>query len=579
MTFQPAHPRSGERAEQADAVNPYMTTNPTLVLPSLGLSAGRPEDADAWATNVALPHISPDVLEPGQHYQIATEDLWAVSAIFTSPPGRGAWQATPSDSGQSDFLVIEPLASTASPVPATPSAPIATPTPVPAVTPFTPNGTSWPNRNAVAYDDPIRPLSILITAAIERTFHDQNEILPTERNQENVDLVRRLVINYLRRDRATVEAVSDIHEAERLIAMVIDDVLGFGPLEQLLRDETVTEIMVTGPHMTYVEQGGRLHEVPIQFEDDKHLLRVIQKILRPLGQSVSTSMPIADGRLPDGTRVNVVIPPSAISGPTLTLRRPVRRTYSLEQLVRIDTLSLHMADFLRLCVNARLNIAISGNTGTGKTTILNAIASSIQETERIVTIEETLELQLHQRHIVPFEARPTGDILQGTTIGDLLLNALRMRPQRIILGDCRGAEALTFIQALNMGFDGSLTTLYANSARDALTRLEALSATAGIVMSAKAIRHQLATGLDLIVHCVRLRDGTRRITHVTDVVGIDGDVIVTQDLFIFREAGLDMSTGRIRGEFVATGAKPSFVSRIEDSQSQMFPPHYFPRGA
>ncbi len=604
MTFRSNHSRPGERGErldQPDAVNPYMTTNPTIVLPAVGTGDdNNGDDGDSWATNAAMPQVTPDVLEmiAGQTLQTATEDLWALSSAVSAD--RGVW-AESGASGQSDFLVVEPSLNTFAPESsypgmATPAAaprsqstpPAAHITPIAQVPPLAPvasNATTassvnngWPLRNAIAYNDPLRPLSVAISVAIERHFRDQNELPPAERTPEHTETIRRFAANYLRHDRAAADLVSDATEAERLLAMVVDEMLGFGPLDPLLRDETVSEIMVTGPYMTYVEQGGRLLEVPIHFEDDAHLMRVIQKILQPLGLSVSPTSPIADGRLPDGTRINVVVPPSAASGPTLTIRRPVRRVFSLEQLVRGDALSLHMADFLRLCVNARLNVVISGSSGSGKTTFLNALASSINEHERIVTIEETAELQLYQRHIVPLHARPTGEGAAAVTAGELLVNALRMRPQRIILGDCRGHEAFPMVQAMNVGFDGSMTTLYANSARDALVRLEALCLASGAV-GMLAARRQIATGVDLIVHCARLRDGTRRITHVTDVLGMDGEVVATQDLFVFREAGLDMSTGRIRGEFAATGARPSFANRIEDSQSQTFFPHSFPRGA
>ncbi|MBA3827286.1 MAG: CpaF family protein [Ktedonobacterales bacterium] len=279
----------------------------------------------------------------------------------------------------------------------------------------------------------------------------------------------------------------------------------------------------------------------------------------------------------DGSFINVVIPPSSISGPSLTIRRFARRAFTLEQLVRLDTMSLHMADFLRLCINARLNIVICGISGSGKTTLLNALASTIDEQERIVTVEETAELQLHQRHLVRLEVTPPNDTRPGRVAKvDLLRHAMHMRPTRIIVGECVGNEALTFVQAMNIGFEGSLATMYANSPRDALARLEALCLSAAPVLSPLAVRQQLATGIDMILYCARLRDGTRRILCATDISGMEGDAIGAHDLFVFREAGLDMATGRIRGEFTATGLRPSFASRIDESSNN---PAYFPRGA
>ena len=293
--------------------------------------------------------------------------------------------------------------------------------------------------------------------------------------------------------------------------------------------------------------------------------------------NVTPEHPVATGRLADGAFINVVIPPSSISGPSLTIRRFARRAFTLEQLVRLDAFSLHMADFLRLCINARLNIIICGITGSGKTTLLNALASTIDEQERIVTIEEIAELQLHQRHLVRLEVAPPSDTRPGRIAKvDLLRHAMHMRPTRIIVGECVGVEALACVQAMNIGFDGSLATMYANSPRDALARLESLCLSAAPSLSSLAVRQQLATGIDLILYCARLRDGTRRILCASDISGMEGDAIGMHDIFVFREVGLDMATGRIRGEFAATGLRPSFASRIDENPSQ---PAYFPRGA
>ena len=565
----PFHPvRSRPQAEEA--MERYVAENPTVRL-------GSRDESDPWAT---LGAGEPDVIElpaQGQSLRMATEDLWALSSA------HGSWQLRQSDS-QSDFLIIEPSFGAlsddapteavapshpvASAPPSIPSGPIAAPLP----------SNSWGARGAIlSYDDSLRQFSVEIQSAIEAHLAQGGETLPLARSPETTELVRRLALNYLRNDRTTAEAIGNATDAERLMGAVVDEVLGYGPLDPLLRDESVSEIMVTGAHMTYVEQGGRLHEVPVHFVDDAHLLRVIRKLLQPLGITVTAERPIATARLADGSFVNVVIPPSSISGPSLTIRRFARRAFTLEQLVRLDTMSLHMADFLRLCINARLNIIICGVTGSGKTTLLNALASSIDEQERIVTIEETAELQLHQRHLIRLEVALPNDTRPGiVTKGELLKHALHMRPARIIVGECVGNEALTIIQAMNTGFDGSLATMYANSPRDALARLEALCLSATPAVSPLAVRQQIATGVDLILYCARLRDGTRRILCATDISGMEGDGIGAHDLFVFREAGLDMTTGRIRGEFAATGMRPSFASRIDENPNQ---PAYFPRGA
>jgi pilus assembly protein CpaF len=561
MVFHQGNPRPGDRADSGDLNNPYgATNNPTLVLPVTGTP---PPEADIWTTNFAMPGVRPDIVDaPRTSYPLhtGTDDLWGMS----TPPDvshlsyRPSTPATP-DSSQSDFLLVGPRSHTIekqSPAEETPSASISGAP-----------GHSWPVRNAAPFHDPLRTLSVMISGAIERHLTEQNETFPIDRTPEKVDLIRRLTLNYLRHDRTAAEAIPDAIEGERLLAMVIDEVLGYGPLDPLLRDESVTEIMVTGPHMTYVEQGGRLHEVPVHFEDDTHVMRVIHKLLHPIGLTLSPTSPIADGRLEDGSRINVVIPPIAATGPAITIQRLVRRTFTLEQLVRMDMLSLHIADFLRLCVNARLNMLITGITGAGKTALLNAISGGIDESERIVLIEDVSEIQLWQRHVIPLEAGKMHDD-QGRVIttAELITNAQHMHPQRIIIGECRTSDAFALVQAMAAGHDGTIATLYANSTRDALGRLEAFALSSGVALPPVAFRQQIATGLDLIVHCARLRDGTRRIVQITDVCGMEGDTIATQDLFVFREAGLDMSSGRIRGEFAATGLRPSFISRIEDHQ-------------
>jgi pilus assembly protein CpaF len=561
----PFLPVAGAPQSSSGATNPTLiSTNPTLLLPTIEPPGDEMADAEVWASRAPASPVAPDVLEWRQQsdqLQGTTEDLWSTST--GQRPTQGTWES-PTDSGSSGFLVSDTPAAQVEPTPTQHHA-----------------AAGWLPRANVPYVDPLRPLSVTIAQAIERYFVEQGETLAGERTPERIEAVRRLALRYLRGDRTIAEKVPDAAEGERLLAAVVDEVLGFGPLDPLLRDESVSEIMVTGPHMTYVEQQGRLHEVPVHFLDDAHLMRIIARLLKPLDLTVSPASPIAEGRLPDGTYLNVVIPPSAATGPTLTIRRAVRRLFSLEQLVRIDAMSLHIADFLRLCVASRLNTIIAGSAGTGKTTLLNALASTIDDHERIVIIETFPELQLHQRHIVPLEACPAGTSggSGAVTVRELVANALHMHPERIIVGECRGSEALGILQAMTTGYDGTITTVRANDPRDALRRIETLAMTGGIAMPAIAVRQQIATGVDLIVFCARLRDGTRRVTHVTEVAGMDGETITTHDLFIFREAGFDMATGRMRGEFIATGARPHFASRIEDRAATMFPPNYTQRSA
>ncbi len=584
MSFQPRSRRIANRPHDADAVPSHsfqeparnsarhrpeppatdqMASNPTIMLPQMTPAHDGFADADEWVTHAALPSVTPDVLEARREadpLRTGTRDLWSTSA--PDRPLQGTWET---ESSTSDFLVLDTTQ-----MPAQTGHSIATASTVGGQAP------QWSMRNGVPFEDPLCPLSVRISAAIERHLAEHIDAT-AERTPERIEAVRRLALNYLSHDRAAAEAVSDTAEAERLLVAVVDEVLGYGPLDPLLRDESVSEIMVTGPRMTYVEQHGRLHEVPVHFEDDAHLSRIVAKLLRPLGLAVSATSPIAEGRLGDGTYITVVVPPSAATGPTLTIRRAVRRTFSLEQLVRIDMLSLHMADFLRLAVAARLNVVIAGAGGTGKSTLLNAMAATIDESERIVSIETLPELQLRQRHIVPLLARTAQ--AEGATARELLASALRMRPERILLGECRGSEAFGLMQAMTAGFDGTMTTIAATTPHDALQRIEAMCLAGGVPLPALAARRQLATGIDLITQCARLRDGTRRVVAVTEVDGMEGDAIVTRELFAFREQGLDMGTGRLRGDFAATGARPHFAARIEEVAASIFPPFYNARGA
>ncbi len=352
-------------------------------------------------------------------------------------------------------------------------------------------------------------------------------------------------------------------ERLHLAAQVVDEVMGYGPINALLGDDEVSEVMVNGPRQVYVERHGRLELSGVTFRDDEHVLHVIEKIVAPLGRRIDESMPMVDARLPDGSRVNAIIPPLALGGPTITIRKFAKDPFTVEDLIGFGTLSPAMAEFLAACVAVQLNIIVSGGTGSGKTTTLNVLSSFIPEDERIVTIEDAAELQLRQDHVVRLESRPPNIEGRGAiTIRDLVRNALRMRPDRIVVGEVRGGEALDMLQAMNTGHDGSLSTCHANSPRDALARLETMVLMAGMELPVRAIREQIASAVDLIVQQARLRDGSRRITHITEVQGMEGDVITLQDIFVFEQKGVD-ADGRIVGQLRSTGIRPKFTERFE----------------
>ncbi len=354
-------------------------------------------------------------------------------------------------------------------------------------------------------------------------------------------------------------------ERRRIIREVEDDVLGLGPLEVLLNDITITEIMVNGADTIYVEQKGKLTRSPVRFDDEAHLRRVIDRIVSKVGRRIDESSPLVDARLMDGSRVNAIIPPLAVSGSTLTIRKFSKDALGVNDLIGFGTMTPDMADLLRACVQARLNILVSGGTGTGKTTLLNVLSSFIPSNERIITIEDAVELQLQQDHLVRLESRPANVEGRGeVTIRDLVKNSLRMRPDRIVVGECRGAEALDMLQAMNTGHDGSLSTVHANTPRDAIARLETLVLMAGMDLPLRAIREQITSAVDLIVQIQRLRDGTRRVVAVTEVHGMEGQTVTLQDIFLFDySAGLD-ANGKFLGKPVATGVRPKFAEKFEE---------------
>ena len=384
--------------------------------------------------------------------------------------------------------------------------------------------------------------------------------LNLEGTDELARRVRAIVVEELNVEDSPLSA-SDRAELEREIAA---DILGYGPLEPFLLDTSVTEVMVNGYDQVYIERAGRVEETDATFVDDAHLLRIIDRIVSQVGRRIDESSPMVDARLPDGSRVNAIIPPLALAGPTLTIRKFARNALTLDDLVGLGTLDDQSADFLAQCVRGKLNMLISGGTGTGKTTLLNAVSAYIPGDERIITVEDAAELRLLQRHVVPLESRPPNVEGEGEVrIRDLVRNALRMRPDRIIVGEVRGAESLDMLQAMNTGHDGSLTTIHANSARDAIHRLEMLVLMAGIELPVKAIREQIAGGFDLLVHIGRLVDGSRRITQITEVAGMEGDVVTLQDLFVTRSPEFGAGGGTpLLGPLRSTELRPGFVTKL-----------------
>jgi pilus assembly protein CpaF len=372
--------------------------------------------------------------------------------------------------------------------------------------------------------------------------------------------------------RPLIEALIDrdapdvsLADREEIVADLLDDLLALGPLERLLRDPTVSDILVNSPREAFVERHGKLEEVGIRFRDETHLLQMIERIAARVGRRIDDSSPMLDARLADGSRVNAIIPPLALKGPTLSIRRFGAAPLTLEDLLRFHALTPEIAQFLEGAVRSKLNVVVSGGTGSGKTTLLNTLSRFIPDGDRIVTIEDAAELRLQQRHVVPLETRPPNvDGKGAVSTRDLMRNALRMRPDRIVIGECRGPEALDMLQAMNSGHEGSLTTLHANSPRDALTRLETMMLMAGYEVPLKALRRQIVSAIHVIVQAERLQGGARRVTNVTELVGMEGDVIVSQDIFEYQQLNVD-AEGNARGQFRTTGVRPRCVERLSAS--------------
>lgn len=363
-------------------------------------------------------------------------------------------------------------------------------------------------------------------------------------------------------------------ETDAMAQVLLDDMIGFGPIQQLLDEEDISEVMVNGPFQIYYEKKGKLVLSDVKFKDNDHVMRIIERIVAPIGRRIDESVPYVDARLPDGSRVNAIIPPLALNGPTITIRKFKKEALTIKDLVKFGTLTEEMATFIEACIKVRLNIVVSGGTGSGKTTTLNILSSFIPEDERIITCEDAAELQLRQPHVVRLETRPANIEGKGAVpMRELIKNTLRMRPERVIVGECRGGEALDMLQAMNTGHDGSLTTGHANTPRDMLSRLETMVLMSGMELPVRAIREQIASAVHLIVQQSRLKDGSRKITYLTEVQGMEGDKVVMQDIFKFEQTGVD-ENGKIVGRLKPTGIRPKFASKFQEAGIKL-PPNIF----
>jgi pilus assembly protein CpaF len=419
---------------------------------------------------------------------------------------------------------------------------------------------------------PPRRISAPMASAAQETYQDlkgrvQNKLLSNLDPGMDVTRtteVRRTIQDLFEQILNEENIVLSRPERARLFEQIAAEILGFGPLQPLLEDESVTEVMVNGAKNIYVERKGKIIRVPVAFESNEHVMRIVDRIVSPLGRRIDESSPYVDARLPDGSRVNVVIPPISLVGPVITIRKFAKKPISVEQLLSFNTLTQEAVDFLKACVEARINVVISGGTGSGKTTLLNVLSGYIPSDERIVTIENAAELQLRQEHVVTLESRPANIEGKGEiTIRQLVINALRMRPDRIIVGEIRDEAALDMLQAMNTGHDGSMTTLHSNGPRDTIARLETMTLMAGMDLPIRAIREQVASAVELVIHQERLRDGTRKVVNITEINGMEGDVITMTDLFVFEQSGIE--NGKVIGRLRPTGLRPKFMEKLEAS--------------
>ncbi|NMD31341.1 MAG: CpaF family protein [Chloroflexi bacterium] len=387
-----------------------------------------------------------------------------------------------------------------------------------------------------------------------------------------VDEVRRTIFELFEQILSEENIILSKPERARMFDQITAEILGFGPLQPLLEDETITEIMVNGHKNIYVERKGKIYRVPMTFENNEHVMRIIERIVSPLGRRIDESSPYVDARLPDGSRVNAVIPPISLVGPVITIRKFSKKPITVDQMIEYGSITPEAVEFLKACVTARVNIVISGGTGSGKTTLLNVLSSYIPTDERIITIENAAELQLRQEHVVTLESRPPNIEGKGEiTIRQLVVNALRMRPDRIIVGEIRDEAALDMLQAMNTGHDGSMTTLHSNSPRDSLARLETMTMMAGMDLPVRAIREQVSSAIDLIIHQERLRDGTRKVVYISEVTGMEGEIITLTDLFFFEQTGINPNTNKVEGRLRASGLRPKFMDKLDAAGIKLSP--------
>lgn len=419
-------------------------------------------------------------------------------------------------------------------------------------------------------NEEIRKLKLWLIGRVASSFEDPAALQYNDATRREVEA---------RLQEAYTSTRLNLPESARveLLRGVMNEFFGFGPIQPLLDDPTVSEVMVNGPQRVYIERKGKLSLSTVKFDDDDHVRRIIDRIILPLGRRVDTDQPLVDARLPDGSRVNAVIPPVAIDGPSITIRKFSDKKLTADDLITFGSMTPQIAEFLKACVVSRLNVVVSGGTGSGKTTLLNVLSGFIPEDERIVTIEDAAELKLSQDHVVRLESKkPNVEGRGEVSIRDLVKNALRMRPERIVVGECRGGETLDMLQAMNTGHDGSLTTLHANAPRDALSRMETMALMAGMDMPLKVIREQIASAVELIVQQARLRDGSRKITYITEVAGMEGETVVLQDIFKFTEEGVDKD-GKVLGAMRPTGLRPLFTPKLEAAGFRL-PPEIFSAG-
>ena len=422
--------------------------------------------------------------------------------------------------------------------------------------------TSETRQSSNQSTDRYQQLKLIIHRRIVDEMNNEEQIILSDGNR-SAEEVKAVISAYCQR--VIEDNGLSVPRGERLniVQDICDEILGLGPIEPLLKDTSITEIMVNGPQKIFVEKSGKISLTDVKFRDNAHLMNIIERILRPLGRRIDEASPLVDARLADGSRVNIIIPPLSLNGPCVTIRKFANSVISVENLIQFGTLSREMADFLKACVQARLNILVSGGTGSGKTTTLNVLSSFIPATDRIVTIEDAAELRLQQEHVVTLESRPANVEGNGAiTIRDLVRNALRMRPDRIVVGEVRSGEALDMLQAMNTGHDGSLTTAHANTPRDVLSRLETMVLMAGMDMPVKAIREQISSAIDLIIQQSRIRDGSRKITHITEVQRMEGDIIVLQELFSYVQDYID-DRGKSVGHYEASGLTPGFMEKFK----------------